>query len=232
VEQLLKNGIESVPDAKDHKPVVRLFSSYGNVQMLLSELLPEDKNIAFGLLDRGDGKVEPAFILLSDLENMRDEKGLGIERAKFFKAEYPMSTYFGLCQSKKIGLEECLATIPQSANHNAADAQPVPRPRRDMGRAQLVVDAKSRGWGRIHVADGAERALREAGIDVRTLLERNAIGDWGDIDPEDRESNDEAAIHDGRTYSTYVISPSVSIWVITDRFPINETGVFLPDEFH
>ena len=232
MEQLLKNGIESVPDAKDHMPVVRLFSSNGNAQMLLSEILPEDKNIAFGLLDRGDGKVEPAFILISDLMNMRDGTGLGFERAKFFKAAYPMSTYFGLCQTKKIGLEECLATISQGANHNAEPAQPVPRPRRDMGRAQLVVDAKTRGWGRIHVADGAERALREAGIDVRTLLERNASGDWGDIDLEDRESNDEAAIHGGRTYGTYVISPTVSIWVITDRFPLKETGVFLPDEFH
>jgi hypothetical protein len=85
-------------------------------------------------------------------------------------------------------------------------------------------------WGRLYVADGAAQALQEAGIDVRTLLKRQAVGDWGDIDQDDWKTNDKATLLGGRTYSTYVLNSKLSVWAITeaDRSAI---GIFLPDEY-
>jgi hypothetical protein len=71
-QQLLKNGMASVPEEKDHKPVVFLFSSHGLATLLVSELLPEDEDIAFCLIDRSDGAVVSGYIALSYLEGMRD----------------------------------------------------------------------------------------------------------------------------------------------------------------
>ena len=43
--------------ARDHAPVVKLYTKYGKAVWLLSELDPEN-NIAFGICDYGQGKPE------------------------------------------------------------------------------------------------------------------------------------------------------------------------------
>jgi hypothetical protein len=229
-QQLTKNGLESVPEAKDHMPVVHLFSSNGRMDILLSELLPEDDDIAFGLLDNGSGRVASSFISLTELESMRDSYGYGIERDILFKARHPLSTYLNFCQTKKIGIGKCLDRLPRDGDTYAIGSQPVPRPRRDMKNAQLAVDAQTLGLGRLYVAPGARSEFKKAGFDVGILLKRHAAGDWGDICKDDRNKNDDAIRNRNRTYSTYTLSPTVSIWIITDG-DRKATGVFLPDEF-
>ncbi len=39
--------------------------------------------------------------------------------------------------------------------------------------------------------------------EIYTALHRHAKGDWGDVCEEDRESNEEALVHDSRLMSVY-----------------------------
>lgn len=229
-QQLVTNGLASVPQEKDHKPVVFLFSSHGPACWLLSELLPEDHDISFGLFDPGDGSVVSGYLSLTDLEGLRDCHGLGVERDITFTSMQPLSAYYYLAKSNKFGLRDCLKILTNDFGSATVIDHPVPRPRRDMTTAQLAVDARLLGLGRLHIADGAAHALKEVGVDVRTLLKRHAADDWGDINQEDWKLNDEAKLEGGRTYSTYILNPNVTIWAITEA-DRSATGIFLPNEY-
>lgn len=52
-------------------------------------------------------------------------------------------------------------------------------------------------------------------IDLGQLLTRHQTGDWGDLEDEDKESNEEALINDTRTFSSYSIAED-KIWIITE----------------
>ncbi|MEA2079594.1 MAG: DUF2958 domain-containing protein, partial [Pseudomonadota bacterium] len=58
-ETMLKNGNCSIEDETiDPKPVVKLFTPDGSATWLLTELDPDDNDIAFGLCDLGMGSPE------------------------------------------------------------------------------------------------------------------------------------------------------------------------------
>jgi hypothetical protein len=76
-EQMLANGAN--PDAP-HKPVVKLFTPDANATWLLTELDPEDPDIAFGLCDLGLGCPELGYVSISELESVRGKLGLPVER--------------------------------------------------------------------------------------------------------------------------------------------------------
>lgn len=52
-------------------------------------------------------------------------------------------------------------------------------------------------------------------IDLGQLLTRHQTGDWGDLEDEDKESNEEALINDIRIFSSYSIAED-KIWIITE----------------
>ena len=52
-------------------------------------------------------------------------------------------------------------------------------------------------------------------IDLGQLLTRHQTGDWGDLEDEDKESNEEALINDTRIFSSYSIAED-KIWFITE----------------
>ena len=61
-------------------------------------------------------------------------------------------------------------------------------------------------------------------------LQRHLNGDWGDLCEEDRQAND-AALRDGdRLFSSYQVTPTLKLWIITegDR---SVTTLLLPDEY-
>jgi Protein of unknown function (DUF2958) len=68
----------------DLAPVVKLFCPWGGATWLLTELDPEDPDIAFGLCDLGMGSPELGSVRLSELATMRGPGGLGIERDRNF----------------------------------------------------------------------------------------------------------------------------------------------------
>lgn len=91
-QQMLLNGH---PDnrGKDHYPVVKLFLADARATWLLTELDPEEPDIAFGLCDLGMGFPELGYVLISELASIKGKLGLPIERDRFFEARHPISIY-------------------------------------------------------------------------------------------------------------------------------------------
>ncbi len=98
-EKLLRNGhireerIEAGLEDIDFVPAVKLFTPDANCTWLLSELDPEDPDIAFGLCDLGLGCAELGSVRISELESVRGRLGLPVERDRHFEAEHPLSVY-------------------------------------------------------------------------------------------------------------------------------------------
>ncbi len=70
------------------------------------------------------------------------------------------------------------------------------------------------GLGQMVITAGALAALSHE--DVLAALARHAAGDWGELDPEDREANDRALREGGRLVSVYRSSQSVKFYIITE----------------
>lgn len=87
---LLKNGANR---AADHVPVVKLFTPDGQATWLLSEIDPENPDLAFGLCDLGMGSPELGYVSLSELRALRGRMGLPVERDRFARFDKPISHY-------------------------------------------------------------------------------------------------------------------------------------------
>jgi hypothetical protein len=103
---LLANGRRQHPlrgtsDEIDFVPVVKLFNPCGAATWLLTELDPDDPDIAFGLCDLGMGYPELGSVSLSELESVRGPLGLGIERDRHFTATKTLSAY--ACEAHRLG---------------------------------------------------------------------------------------------------------------------------------
>lgn len=98
-ERLLANGaqtgarLEEGLEPEDHVPVVKLFTPDAACTWLLTELDPDEPDIAFGLCDLGVGCPEIGSVRLSELEAVRGRAGLPVERDRFFSADRPLSSY-------------------------------------------------------------------------------------------------------------------------------------------
>ncbi len=84
--------------------------------------------------------------------------------------------------------------------------------------------------GQIAATPGALDMMSARHIDHLALLVRHVSGDWGDLDVEDRASNDRAISQRTRILSSYDFGPGVRIWIITegDR---SVTTILLPEEY-
>jgi hypothetical protein len=98
-EKLLRNGKLSQQRQQEDKPepdfwpVVKLFTPDGGCTWLLTEIDPEDPDIAFGLCDLGFGCPELGSVSLSELESVRGQLNLPIERDLYFTATKTLSAY-------------------------------------------------------------------------------------------------------------------------------------------
>lgn len=93
LDQLLANGVASRALADfDPLPVVKLFMPDAGATWLLSEIDPEDHDIAFGLCDLGLGFPELGCVSLSELARLRGMLGLPIEQDPHFSADKRLST--------------------------------------------------------------------------------------------------------------------------------------------
>ena len=64
----------------DFLPVVKLFTPDAGCTWLLTEIDPDDPDIAFGLCDLGIGYPELGSVSLSELASVRGRLGLAVER--------------------------------------------------------------------------------------------------------------------------------------------------------
>src|SRR5438270_9501748 len=77
--------------------------------------------------------------------------------------------------------------------------------------------------GRIVATPGALHALHEAGQSADEFLSRHVVGDWGDLDDEDKSLNNAALLDGSRILSVYQTRMGERIWVITEA--VNEDGL-------
>ncbi len=96
--QLLENGslqepLRGTADELDFLPVVKLFTPDANCTWLLTELDPEDPDIAFGLCDLGLGFPELGTVRISELESIRGPLGLPIERDLYIVLSKSVAAY-------------------------------------------------------------------------------------------------------------------------------------------
>ncbi len=92
--QLLANGHQTAGgDQIDPPPVVKLFTPDAGATWLLTEIDPDDEDIAFGLCDLGLGCPELGSVRLSELASVRGRLGLPVERDEYFKADRTLSVF-------------------------------------------------------------------------------------------------------------------------------------------
>lgn len=96
--RLLENGRQQEPlrgthQEIDYYPVVKLFTPDAACTWLLTEIDPENPDIAFGLCDLGMGFPELGSVSLSELASVRGPLGLHVERDLHFKATKRLSAY-------------------------------------------------------------------------------------------------------------------------------------------
>lgn len=77
----------------DHVPVVKLFTPDASATWLLTEIDPDNPDVAFGLCDLGLGFPELGYVSISEIESTRGPFGLPIERDLGFHAKKVLSAY-------------------------------------------------------------------------------------------------------------------------------------------
>ena len=99
--QLLANGhCTAGGEDIDQPPVVKLFTPDANATWLLTEIDPDDEDLAFGLCDLGLGYPELGNVRLSELASLRGRLGLPVERDEHFRADQPLSAYTETARAK------------------------------------------------------------------------------------------------------------------------------------
>lgn len=69
-----------------------------------------------------------------------------------------------------------------------------------------------------------------AAKEAMTALARHMRGDWGDVDEEDRQSNDEALREGLRILSAYHTAGGTKFWIITEA-DRSYTTILLPEDY-
>ena len=84
--------------------------------------------------------------------------------------------------------------------------------------------------GQIVATPGALAALGRVGDTPAIFLRRHVLGDWGELDAQDRAENEQSVAAGFRLLSAYKLSDGTRIWVITEA-DRSSTCILLPDEY-
>ena len=93
---MLANGLWNAAqqETSDFIPAVKLFTPMGACTWLLTELDPENPDIAFGLCDLGMQSPELGSVSIQGLASVRGPGGmLAVERDQHIKLDQPLSVY-------------------------------------------------------------------------------------------------------------------------------------------
>ena len=93
-----------------------------------------------------------------------------------------------------------------------------------------VRERKSFHLGQVLITPPAEAVLQEAGRTFQEFLDRHASGDWGEIDVDDWNANEEALTSGARLMSVYGVNEKQKIWIITEA-DRSATTLLLPDNY-
>ncbi|WP_070359446.1 hypothetical protein [Duganella sp. HH105] len=84
--------------------------------------------------------------------------------------------------------------------------------------------------GQVLATPGALDTMSELGIAPLALIHRHVTGDWGDLGAEDQQQNFLAIRSGLRIFSSYRLTASTKIWIITEA-ERSSTTLLLPDEY-
>lgn len=89
--------------------------------------------------------------------------------------------------------------------------------------------------GQFVATPGALAAMEKACVLPIDLLNRHINGDWGDLDAEDAQRNDEALRDGSRLFSAYKLDDDTKVWIITEAVSDigirSATTILLPEEY-
>lgn len=98
---------------------------------------------------------------------------------------------------------------------------------------QIERDRSDFELGNVNVTRGVHKSVSV--VDVFRCLSRHRLCDWGELDPQDRKSNEQALLSGGRLFSAYESSDGRKVWVITEAIDDNgrrsTTTVLFPNEY-
>ncbi len=105
-QQLLDNGrkqrdLMGTDAVFDAMPVVKLFTPDANATWLLTEIDPDENDLAFGLCDLGLGHPELGSISLTEIRQVRGKLNLPVERDLSFQADKTLSEYAKLAYQQR-----------------------------------------------------------------------------------------------------------------------------------
>ncbi len=84
--------------------------------------------------------------------------------------------------------------------------------------------------GRIVATPGALALLEKVQKSLSEFLSRHLRGDWGDLCREDRAENESSLKHDFRLLSSYPLTDTDTLWIITEA-DRSVTTLLLPSEY-
>ena len=76
----------------------------------------------------------------------------------------------------------------------------------------------------------ATPAVLTLGLDLAAYIHRHHCGDWGDLDAEDKQANEEALNDGTRLLSCYHVGNDRRIYIITE-WDRGLTSLLLPEEY-
>ena len=88
-----QRGLRGTRGELDFEPVLKLFTPDAGATWLLTEIDPEDPDIAFGLCDLGAGFPELGYVDLAEIGGVRGPLGLAVEIDAAFTATKTLSKY-------------------------------------------------------------------------------------------------------------------------------------------
>lgn len=84
--------------------------------------------------------------------------------------------------------------------------------------------------GQLVMTAGVNDLVQRGALDPVPYLRRHLDGDWGDLDDCDRRSNDAALKSGDRLFSSYQVTPTLKLWIITE-WDRSVTTLLLPSEY-
>jgi hypothetical protein len=85
--------------------------------------------------------------------------------------------------------------------------------------------------GRLVATPGAISFCENHAVNMAALLRRHLSGDWGDMDAEDKATNNAAlASGEDRIFSSYNVGDHDKVWIITE-WDRSVTTILLPEDY-
>lgn len=84
--------------------------------------------------------------------------------------------------------------------------------------------------GRVCMTQGVHQLVTTGQVNPIPLLQRYIAGDWGNVSDNDRKQNDRAARIGDRIMAAYELSPTLTVWIITE-WDRSVTTLLLPSEY-